>query len=78
MVIIIRKCEYTINTYSGGNPHEPRPDFKRCPAKTSQDPTFRMSYEARQKVLMNEASRFAYAEKIELEKGIELNKVKPN
>ncbi|WP_033732610.1 Rpn family recombination-promoting nuclease/putative transposase [Bacillus mycoides] len=37
--------------------------------KMSQDPAFRMSYEARQKALLDEASKFAYAEKRGIEKG---------
>jgi len=37
--------------------------------KMSQDPVFRMSYEARQKVLIDEASKYKYAEKKGIEKG---------
>ncbi|PFK12718.1 hypothetical protein COI98_21510 [Bacillus cereus] len=39
--------------------------------KMSQDPAFRMSYEARQKALIDEASKYKYAEKRGLEKGME-------
>ena len=35
----------------------------------SQDPAFRMSYEARQKALIDEASKYKYAEKKGIEKG---------
>ena len=37
--------------------------------KMSQDPAFRMSYEARQKALIDEASKYKYAEKKGIEKG---------
>ncbi|PEZ41801.1 ATPase [Bacillus thuringiensis] len=37
--------------------------------KMSQDPAFRMSYEARQKALIDEASKYKYAEKQGIEKG---------
>lgn len=43
--------------------------------KMSQDPAFRMSYEARQKALIDEASKYKYAEKRGLEKGIEQGKL---
>ncbi len=42
--------------------------------KMSQDPAFRMSYEARQKALIDEASKYKYAEKKGMEKGIEQGK----
>lgn len=37
--------------------------------KMSQDPAFRMSYEARQKALIDEASKYKYAEKKGMEQG---------
>ncbi|MED2777328.1 Rpn family recombination-promoting nuclease/putative transposase [Bacillus thuringiensis] len=43
--------------------------------KMSQDPAFRMSYEARQKALIDEASKFKYAEQKGIEKGIEKGKL---
>ncbi|MEW4153258.1 Rpn family recombination-promoting nuclease/putative transposase [Bacillus thuringiensis] len=42
--------------------------------KMSQDPAFRMSYEARQKALIDEASKYKYAEKKGIEKGMEQGK----
>ncbi len=38
--------------------------------KMSQDPGFRMLYEARQKALIDKASKYKYAEKKGIEKGI--------
>ncbi|AHA75513.1 hypothetical protein YBT1518_34181 (plasmid) [Bacillus thuringiensis YBT-1518] len=40
--------------------------------KMSQDPEFRMSYEVRQKALIDEASKYKYAEKKGMEKGREV------
>ncbi|MGU3443670.1 ATPase, partial [Bacillus cereus] len=37
--------------------------------KMSQDPAFRMSYEARQKALIDEVSKYKYAEKKGIEQG---------
>ncbi|TJZ99927.1 hypothetical protein FA950_29485 [Bacillus thuringiensis] len=39
--------------------------------KMSQDPAFRMSYEARQKALIDEVSKYKYAEKKGMERGRE-------
>ncbi|WP_255290526.1 Rpn family recombination-promoting nuclease/putative transposase, partial [Bacillus cereus] len=39
--------------------------------KMSQDPAFRMSYEARQKALIDEASKYKYAEKKGREEGLQ-------
>ncbi|MBT2577518.1 Rpn family recombination-promoting nuclease/putative transposase [Bacillus sp. ISL-8] len=39
--------------------------------KMSQDPAFRMSYEARQKALIDEASKYKYAEKRGREEGLQ-------
>ncbi|PEV72075.1 Rpn family recombination-promoting nuclease/putative transposase, partial [Bacillus cereus] len=43
--------------------------------KMSQDPAFRMSYEARQKALIDEASKYKYAEKKGREEGIQEGKI---
>lgn len=39
--------------------------------KMSQDTAFRMTYEAREKALLDEAAKFAHAEQQGMEKGIE-------
>ncbi|MGX5519272.1 Rpn family recombination-promoting nuclease/putative transposase, partial [Bacillus cereus] len=41
----------------------------------SQDSSFRQAYEAREKALMDEAAKFAYAEQKGIEKGIEQGKI---
>ncbi|EEM68423.1 hypothetical protein bthur0009_55350 [Bacillus thuringiensis serovar andalousiensis BGSC 4AW1] len=43
--------------------------------RMSQDASFRQAYEAREKALMDEAAKFAYAEQKGIEKGIEKGKI---
>ncbi len=43
--------------------------------RMSQDSSFRQAYEAREKALMDEAAKFAYAEQKGIEKGIEKGKI---
>ncbi|KAB2460918.1 Rpn family recombination-promoting nuclease/putative transposase [Bacillus sp. CH126_4D] len=43
--------------------------------RMSQDSSFRQAYEAREKALMDEAAKFAYAEQKGIEKGIEKGKM---
>lgn len=43
--------------------------------RMSQDSSFRQAYEAREKALMDEAAKFAYAEQKGIEKGIEQGKI---